>query len=129
MVSGRTLVAVGVSLAGLGAGLSLGLRQHGPWRHPEAAPLILVDPDAALLDTVRLRGRRVSASLSGTVQAVGAEGTVWLGEGDGAIPLSFDHDPAVAVEDRLLVTGRLRSRGGDRWLEVEGWSRVVGGAQ
>ena len=71
-----------------------------------------------------VRGQTVEASLGGRVVQIGPHDRVWLDTGRDAFPLRFDDEPELAVEDRLLVTGRVRSRRGARWLEVHDWVRV-----
>lgn len=121
----RLAAAVGIALAGVAVAAVLAARQHGPYARPESAPLLLVDATAAALDTVRLGDRRVTATLNGRVVAVGPAGSVWLDTGADAFPLRFPEAVPLEVEDRALVVGRLRGRGGERWVEVVGWSAVT----
>ena len=129
MSGARLAAAVGLGLLGVVVAAVLAGRQHGPFARPEAAPLLLVDATATALDTVRLGDRRVTATLNGRVAAVDPTGTVWLDTGEDAFPLRFPEAVSLGVEDRALVVGRLRGRGGERWVEVDGWSTVTGQPQ
>ena len=84
------------------------------------------DATAAVLDTVAVRGRVVQASVSGWVVQQGREGEVWVSSGGDAFPMRFPPGAEFEVEDRVLATGRLRARGGRRWLEVTSWAHVEG---
>lgn len=113
------------AIGGLGVALAVALmvRQSGGVGGRQAR----VEMDAATaaqLDTVAVRGRVVRVSMDGLVTQIDAEGEVWLGAGGDAFPLRFPSDPEVSVEDHLLVTGRLRARGGQRWLAVSDWVRI-----
>ena len=116
------LTSLGVGSAVLVAVLAA--RQSGVIG-PARPRLHLNDATAAVLDTVTVRGRTVEASLGGRVVQVGPGEQVWLDTGRDAFPLRFDDEPGLAVEDRVLVTGRVRARRGARWLEVGSWVRVV----
>ncbi len=85
----------------------------------------LDDATAAVLDTVSVKSRVVEASVGGTVTQVDADGQVWLTAGGDAFALRFEEDPALAVEDHVLATGRVRAWRGERWLAVGSWVRVV----
>ena len=74
-----------------------------------------------------LCGRRVTASLDAVVQAVGADGQVWLGTADHAVEVRGVGPDSLAVEDRVLVDGRLREDAGERWLDAGVITRVEGG--
>lgn len=81
----------------------------------------------AMLDSVSFAGRTVRASLDGTVEmSDDATGTVWLAQRGQAFPVVLGDTAGVVVMDRLLVHGRLRGRGDDRWLDAEAWTRVEG---
>lgn len=79
----------------------------------------------AVLDTVRLDGRRVTASLDGTVQAVGAGGTVWVGTDERAFAVRGDASDSLSVEDRVLVVGLVREDSDGRYLDAEALAHVV----
>jgi hypothetical protein len=125
MGRGRLLIAIGLALGGLSALLVLASRQWGPWQTAESRPLLLVDPSPVVLDSVRLQGRLVTASLSGIVQAVDPEGTVWLVDAGHTFPVVFPSTHKVIVPDRVLLVGRLRGQRGQRWLDVTDWTVVV----
>ncbi|WP_412067772.1 hypothetical protein [Rubrivirga sp. IMCC43871] len=118
-------VAAGViGLAGLALAIVLLARESGPLASLEARVLV-PDATAVLLDTIAVRGRRVEASLDGHVAEIGADGTVWLSVAGDAFPLRIDDGHGLDIEDRVLAVGRLRARGGRRWLDVSAWSVVV----
>lgn len=127
MTAFRLGIALAVGLALVG-GLWY-LTSWGSVTAPWAPRVLLVDASAAVLDTVRLEDRRVSATLNGTVAEVATDGTVWLNTGGDAFPLRFPEEAGLEVEDRALVTGRLRARSGQRWIDVDAWSHVRGQAQ
>ena len=118
----RLALAGILGVGGLGAALALLARDVGPFATPERR-VHLEDAAPATLDTVGFRGRRIEASVTGRVVEVSADGTVWLAAHGDAFPLRLEAD-SIAVEDRLMATGRLRGRGGRRWLEVRSWVRV-----
>ena len=120
-MSARTVVALLLGLGGLVAAAVFLSREVGPFAPPIEA---LGSPTAHQLDTMTVRGRRVVVSVEGSVEAVGAE-EVWVTMGDDAFPLRLPEDHGLAVEDRLMAVGRLRARGGRRWLAVEDWARVT----
>ena len=122
----RLGAAIALSVVGLVTAVFLLSREVGPFRLPGAEPLLLVDASATALDTVSLRGRRVTATLNGTVVENAPDGSVWLETGEDAFRLTFPEAVDVAVEDRILAVGRLRGRGGRRWVEVTAWSVVDG---
>ena len=122
-MSRRAALAAALGVAGLGAALWLLSREVGPFAEP-GATVTLADATASTLDTVRVRGRRVEASLAGTVVGIDRSGEVWLSTGDDAVALRFEAPPGLDVEDRLLAVGRLRARGGRRWVDVEAWTVV-----
>ncbi|MEM1115717.1 MAG: hypothetical protein AAF845_03340 [Bacteroidota bacterium] len=125
----RLGAAVGLSLMGIAAGGVLLSQEAGPYRLPEAEPLLLVDATATALDSVRLGGRRVTATLNGVVVQHGPAGDVWLDTGEDAVRLAFPEAVGLEVEDRVLAVGRLRGRGGRRWVEVDAWSVVTGAVE
>ena len=119
----RRALALALGVGGLALAAALVARQQGVvgLSRPRVA---LVDATAADLDTVTVRGRIVQASVGGTVAQVDGDGEVWVWAGGDAFPLRFDEPPALAVEDRVLATGRVRARRGRRWLDVASWVRV-----
>lgn len=125
MRGARLGAAAVLSFAGLAVGGVLLALQSGPYQAPEAAPLLLVDATATALDTVHLGGRTVTATLNGTVVEMDTDGAVWLDTGEDAVRLALPEAADLQVEDRLLVVGRLRGRGGRRWVDAEAWSRVA----
>ena len=122
-MSGRAVLAAVLGLGGLAVAVGLLGRQVGPFAAP-GARAVLADATAAQIDTVDVRGRVVEASVDGVVAQVDADDAVWLAVGDDAVPLRFAEVAGLAVEDRVLATGRIRARGGRRWLAVESWVRV-----
>ena len=62
--------------------------------------------------------------MSGIVVQVGPGDDVWIASDGDAFAFRFDDDAEVEVEDHLLAVGRLRARGGRRWVDVSAWSRV-----
>ncbi|WP_420457028.1 hypothetical protein [Rubrivirga sp.] len=118
-MTGRGALTVGLGLGGLALGIALLARDTGP-----DARVSVPGATAAVLDTLSVRGRRVEASLDGTVVQVGPGDDVWVEAGGDAVPLRFRDDPGLEVEDRVLAVGRLRDRGGRRWVAVESWARV-----
>ena len=128
-MTSRTIAAGVLGVGGLLVGLALLLRESGPLALPGAS-VVLEDATATTLDTVSVRGRTVEASVGGVVVEVDGP-TVWLSTGDDAFPLRIDggpDGPGLEVEDRVLAVGRLRARGGRRWLEVRSWSVLEGEA-
>ena len=85
----------------------------------------LGEASVAMLDTVRLDGRRVTASLSGEVQMVDDDGTVWVGTDDHAFAVRAEPEDSLSVEDRVLVVGRVREDREGRSLDPESVTRVV----
>ncbi|MGB3542891.1 hypothetical protein [Rubrivirga sp.] len=108
-----------LGLGGLGVALGLLSRGSGPLATPESR-VVLEDATATTLDTMAFRGRTIEASVRGIVVQIDAQ-SVWVTTGDDAFPLRLDA-PDLEVEDHLLAVGRLRGRGGRRWLEVRSWS-------
>lgn len=120
------LVFAGIlGLGGLCLAAVLFLRQPGPAGSGDQR-VHLADATATQLDTVAVRGRRIEASLTGIVVQESMSGTLWLSTGDDAFPVRLPIRDSVEVDDRLLVVGRLRARGGRRWLEAESWARQIG---
>lgn len=113
-----------VALTAVAVGLVLLVRQWESLALPGAEPLMIDDASPGHLDTLAFRRRPVIASLSGVVQQIGPEETVWLQSHGDAFPVAFSEAPDLEVEDRALVVGRLKGWGGQRWLDVESWSRV-----
>ncbi|PAP76905.1 hypothetical protein [Rubrivirga marina] len=124
-MSGKAVLASVLGLGGLALGAALLIRESGPFRERVALP----DVTATTLDTVSVRGRRVEVSLEGTVTQIGPGDDVWLETGGDAVALVFPEAGDLEVEDRLLAVGRLRSRGGRRWVDVESWARVETGVR
>ncbi len=122
-MSGRLALATALGVGGLALAAALLSHDLGPFAQP-ASRVAVPDATAAVLDTLTVRGRRVRASLEGTVVQVGPGDEVWLDAGGDALPLRFDADPGLEVEDRVLAVGRLRERRGRRWVAVESWARV-----
>lgn len=120
----RLWAAAAVLVAAAVAGLVVLAGQWESLSVPGAEPVVIADAVPTQLDTLTFQRRPVIASLSGVVVQVGPDETVWLERGGDAFPVSFPEPPGLAVEDRALVVGRLRSRGGQRWLDVDAWSVV-----
>ncbi|GAB5534667.1 MAG: hypothetical protein Rubg2KO_09160 [Rubricoccaceae bacterium] len=120
----RYAVALAVGLGGLALGALLAAQDFRAGETPTAPPLELGASHPALLDTLAFRGRRIEASLSGWVSEVAPDGSVWLGSDALAFPVVLPDSVDAAVEDRWLVTGRLRGRGGTRWIQARTWTRV-----
>ena len=114
------LAAVAVGLVALWQ-----VADRGPLAAFAAEPVAVHDAGAGRLDTLRLRGRAVTASVDGTVVEVGPGDRVLVDLGDGVFPLEVAGADSLGVRDRLLAVGRVRGRGGRRWLDVEAWSRVT----
>lgn len=91
----------------------------------DAEPVSVYDAEAGRLDTLRLRGRAVTATVDGTVVEIEDGGRLLLDVGDGTFPLRLSDADSLQVDDRLLVVGRVRRWGPQRWLDVSAWSRVV----
>ena len=116
----RMALALLLGLGGLTLALVLTARQSSdPDRRLE-----VVNATASQIDTVRVSGRIVEVSLGGQVVQVGPGDRVWLSTGGDAVALRFPTGVAIAVEDHLLVQGRLRARRGRRWVEVRDWVSV-----
>ena len=126
-MSRRAGWAIAGVLAALAAGavVAWAVADRGPVAALAAEPVTVHDVGAGRLDTLRLRGRAVTASVDGTVVQVGPGDHVWVDLGDGAFALRVPDGDALAVRDRVLAVGRVRGRGGRRWLDVEAWSRVA----
>ena len=123
-MTARLLLAAVLGLGGLAVALGLLARQSGPLAYPDAR-IVLADATPTQLDTVDVGGRVVEASVGGVVTEIDRRGAVWL-EADGdAFALLFPDGHGLEVEDYVLATGRLRARGGRRWLRVASWSRIV----
>ena len=121
-MTARAVLAAVLGLGGLVTAAVLLSDDVGPIARADAVTA-LDGPTAHQLDTLSVRGRRVVASAEGTVEAVGAD-EVWVTMGDDAFPLRFPGPHGLDVEDRVLVVGRLRARGGRRWLAVSDWAVV-----
>lgn len=128
-LDGRGLATGLLALIGLATALVLFVKEQRTGETPSAPPLELGTASPALLDTLAFRGRRIEASLGGWVSEVDPHGVVWLGSDALAFPVKLPDSARVAVEDRLLVTGRLRGRGGRRWIEARAWTPVRGIAE
>ena len=117
----RTALAAAVAVAGVAlAAVLLSREPGGIARERVEVP----GATAAVLDTVAVRGRVVQASLDGVVVQAGRGGEVWVASGGDAFAVRFPAGAGLEVEDRVLATGRLRARGGRRWLEATSWARV-----
>ena len=125
----RLGLALLLGLGGLAAAALLIGQEQRSGTAPTSPPVELGAATPRQLDTLAFRGRRIEVSLGGWVSEVAPDGRVWLGSDAQAFPVSLPDSVDVAVEDRLLVTGRLRGRGGQRWLEAEHWTHVQGMAQ
>ena len=121
-----TAAALLVAAIGLAVGAAL-LAQENVSATYAARDLGAMTP--AGLDTVAFEGRRLTASLGGYVTAFDAPHALWIADDGDAFRVLFPEDPGLEVEDRVLVVGRLRGRGGQRWLEAEAWTPVVGTAR
>ena len=122
----RLAAALALAAVGLAIGASLTARES----FDEAlAPRDLGAMTPAALDTVAFGGRRLTASLSGYVTDVRAPDELWIADAGDAFRVVFPEAPGLGVEDRVLVVGRLRGRGGRRWLEASAWTPVVGTAR
>ena len=122
-------LAILLGLGGLVAAALLIGQEQRTGDAPTSPPTELGAATPRQLDTLAFRGRRIEASLGGWVSEVAPDGRVWLGSDAQAFPISLPDTVRVAVEDRLLVTGRLRARGGRRWLEAQEWTHVRGMAR
>lgn len=122
----RLAAALAVAALGLLIGAGLFARQS---LDDALAPVDLGAMTPAALDTVSFGGRRVTASLGGYVTDVHAPDQLWVADAGDAFRVVFPEPPGLGVEDRVLVVGRLRGRGGKRWLEAESWTPVVGSAR
>ena len=125
----RRVVGLAIGVSGLMVGAVVIGQELAAGDTPTAPPVALGAAHPALLDTLAFRGRRIDASLSGWVSEVDADGVVWLGSDALAFPVRLPDSADVRVEDRLLVTGRLRGRGGRRWLHAKTWTPVLGVAE
>jgi len=121
----RTAAAALLGLGGLAVGLAL---WAGELTASDSA-VTLADASALTLDTVAVRGRRVEASLNGTVVEIGDDGRILLALADGAVELRLPEAGALRVEDRVLAVGRLRARRGRRYIEADAWVVVTGDAR
>ena len=118
-------IGAGVLVAVAALVVAWRVADRGPIAALTAVPVTVHDAEAGRLDTLRLRGRAVTASVDGTVVQVGPGDRVWLDVGDGAFQLRVPGGDSLAVRDRVLAVGRVRGQGGRRWLDVEAWSRVA----
>lgn len=96
------------------------------WAEPFSDRVDLGPASVAMLDTVRVDGRVVVASLDGTVQGTSDDGTVFVGTSDRAFAVRGAAADSLAVEDRVLVVGRVRGGAGGRFLDTEALVHVVG---
>lgn len=119
----RLPAAVAVGLSGVAVVVALfalrpDLGGRAPTAHLGQVPL-------AVLDTVALAGRIVTAELDGTVDRTDGD-TVWLAVRGAPFPVVV-RDTAVWRDDaRLLVVGRLRQTRGRRHLRADAWTLVEG---
>jgi len=88
----------------------------------------LGDVPLAQLDTVALRRRIVTASVTGRVVDEPSDQEVLVRDGSGTFAVRFDDgEHGVRTGETLLAVGRVRApREGARWLDAAGWSRVEG---
>jgi hypothetical protein len=93
---------------------------------PPRSTLALGAAPLAYLDTVALGGRIVTAEMDGTVSAVGSDGQIWVGTADHAFEVRGAERDSLTVEDRVLVAGRIREDDGQRWLDAQTVTPVVG---
>ncbi len=124
-MTSKTVAAGVVGCAGLLMALFFLSRDSGPFAAP-GSRVVLEDATATTLDTMSIRGRTIEASLNGIVVQISGS-TTWVTTGDDAFALRLE-DADLEVEDRVLATGRLRARGGRRWLEVRSWAVLEGEA-
>ncbi len=122
---GAWALAVVALLLVLAAGAVYVGRDTGLVALPGRESLHLSDPAPTTLDTVAIDGRRVTTAFDGVVRQIDTDGTVWLEWGADAFALRGALPDSVAVEDRALVVGRLRSWRGRRWVAVEAWAPVT----
>lgn len=125
----RHVAALLVGLGGLAVAALLVGREQWEGLSPISPPIKLGAAQPAQLDTIAFQGRRIEASLTGIVVDVAPNGRVWIGSDAQAFPVALPDTVAAEVEDRLLVTGRLRGQGGQRWLEARSWTYVRGMAE
>ena len=116
-------------LFGLAALLALGAGGWAVWAFgPEAAggpQRVSSEAESiAELDTVALRRRVVTASVTGRVVGAESERAVLVADASGAISVRLGEDHGVRTGHTLLATGRLRTPrgGGARVLEARAWS-------
>lgn len=108
-VAAAVLVVVGVALS----------------VHKDASTALdLGETALAVLDTVDVDARIVTAHVGGVVQAIGPDENVWIGSADHAFALRGVADDSLRIEERVLVSGRVRESGTVRWLDVETLTRV-----
>ena len=117
----RLALAIVVAVLGVAVVVALAVRQPGGIRGERVE---VPDAAAAVLDTLRVQGRIVEASVNGWVVQQDPDGVVWVSSGGQAFPMRFPEGVVLEVEDHVLVTGRLRARGGRRWLAVTSWAHV-----
>ena len=119
-------LVAGVAGAALVAVLALWqVADRGPFAELTAEPVTVHDAEAGRLDTLRLRGRAVTASVDGTVTEAEPGGRLRLDLGDGPFSLRVPDGDSLAVGDRVLAVGRVREWRGRRWLDVDAWTVVV----
>ena len=119
---------LGALVVGLVAVVALWrVADRGPLAELTAEPVTVHDAEAGRLDTLRLRGRAVTASVDGTVIRARPDGRVRLDLGDGPFTLDVPGGDSLAAGDRLLAVGRVREGRGRRWIDVEAWSTVTYG--
>ena len=119
----RLPAAVAVGLSGVAVVAALfALRPELGGRPPTAN---LGTVPLAVLDTVALAGRIVTASLDGVVDRADGD-TVWLAVRGAPFPVVVRDSSAWHEGSRLLVAGRLRETHGRRHLRAHDWTRVDG---
>ena len=119
----RLPAAVAIGLSGVAVALALfalrpELGGRAPTAHLGTVPL-------AVLDTVALAGRIVTAELNGTVDRTVGD-TVWLAVRGAPFPVVVRDTVRWREDARLLVVGRLRETHGRRHLRAHDWTLVEG---
>ena len=117
-------------LIGLAVLLALGASGWALWTFgPEAvggpARVDVGGLRIAQLDTVSLRRRIVTASVTGRVVSTDTERDVLVADGTGTISVQVGEDHGLETGATLLAVGRVRQpRRGARILEARAWSEV-----
>ncbi len=119
----RLWAAAAVGLSGVAVLVALLVLRPELGGRPPTADLGAVP--IAVLDTVALAGRVVTASLDGVVDRADGD-TVWLAVRGVPFPVVVIDTLAWRDGERLLVAGRLRETHGRRHLRARDWTRVDG---